>query len=171
MRSATKIQKLTLLIKRKRFVVGEPGFNMLDLQFLSHVFADLKRFVTRAFDAFERLIFFNDRFHFFFNRRKIVFSDRLIDFKIIVELLAFYWTKRQLDALFDPHNRSSHHVSCRMPHNAEGFGILLCEEFKCDFAIVGQGIIQTDLLPVDFRCDRSLRKTRSDVACNIEWGH
>ncbi len=53
-RAAAEVDELALPIERQRLLIGQAGFDVLDLEVLPQVAAECERFVARHFDPLER---------------------------------------------------------------------------------------------------------------------
>ena len=165
-RTAAEVEELPLLIERNGFVVAKSHFDMFDFEFLVHVLADLERLVTRLNDPFERFIQRDEFFHFRFDGRKVVFGQRLLHHKVVIESRIGGRTERELDPFFDSHHRASHDVCAAVPHGAECIGAFFGDDFEFDFFAIDH-VIESNRLQIDFAPHGIFGQARTDTFGDI----
>ena len=171
MRPAAQIDELALPIERHRRVIFKPGIDVLDLEILAQFVAQLQRLVARLFQPLERLVGLDDLGHLGFDLRKILFRERPRQHHVVIKPAVHRRPERQLHVGKQPHHGPGHHVGARMPHHAQGRGILFGQNPQRHFAVGRQGRIEPDNLLVDDRRYRRLRQARPDIGRHVLGPH
>ncbi len=130
-----------------------------------------ERFVARLFEPLERLVGFDDFGHFGFDRGKIFLGERARQHHVVIKAAADGRAERQLHAVEQPHHGPGHHVGARMPHDAQGGGIFLGENFQCHFAVGRQRRIEADDFAIDHGRHRGFGQAGADVGRHIFGAH
>ena len=94
--------------------------------------------IARLFEPFERFVVLDDLFHLGFDRRKVIFRQRMFKIKVVIEPAIDCWTKCELHSLELPHDGACHDVRTAVPHDVQRVLILLGEDLEIDGLFVGQ---------------------------------
>ena len=119
MRPAAQIDEFSLPIERHRRVIFQPGIDVLHLEILAQLLAQLQRLVARLFQPLERLISLDDLGHLGLDLRKIFLRERPRQHHVVIKPAAHRRPERQLHAGKHPHHGPGHHVGTRVPHHAQ----------------------------------------------------
>ncbi len=171
MRAATEIQKLSLPIKRQHGVVGQTRLNVLHLQRLVQIAADIQSRLTRFLQPLKRLVQFHNLPHLLFDRGKILLRQGVVQLKVVVEPARNRRPKRQLDAVKQTHHGPSHHVRATVAHHVQRRGILPSQDAQPDRSLSGQHLVQTPHAAVHLGRHRGLGQTGTDLPSHLQGGH
>ena len=148
---AAKIDEFALSIERQRFLVGQTGLDVLDLELLSQLLTECEGFVARHFEALETLVRLDDLLHLGFDPREVFIRERVRQLEVVIKTGGGGWPERQLHAFKQPHHGLRHHMSATMPHHGERLRIFLSQQPQANFAGVRQQDVQINWPPVDLR--------------------
>ena len=108
-RPAAKIDELALAIERHGRLRRQPSlFQVLDLQRLAQIAAELDRRLAVHFDPLERLVFLDDPGHFGLDLREVGLRQGVLHLEIVIEAVGHRRPEGQLHALEQPHDRPGH---------------------------------------------------------------
>ena len=110
MPAAAQIDELSLPIERERRLVGQPCLDMLDLERLRQVAADLDRLGPRHLDPLELFVFFDDFGHFGLDLGEVLFAQFVRQIEVVIKAVVDRGAKGQLHAVVQPHHGPGHDV-------------------------------------------------------------
>jgi len=143
-RTAAQVQELALPVERHLLFLRQPIAEVLDLQGLAEVLADLDRLVPRLLDPLEGLVVGHDPRHLRLDLRKIVLRDRPWQTEVIVKPVLHRRPETELHPLKQPHHRPGHDVGTRMPHDSQGFRVLRREQPQPDLPLFRKAVVHPD---------------------------
>ncbi len=173
MRAATEVDKFTLTVETQFLVFGQPGPDVLDLEFLVEFLAERQGLVAAKVKPLERLGRLDDRLHLLLDPFKILLADRLVQPDVVVETVVDRRTEGELNAGKDSHHGPGHHVGTTVPHHGQGLGVAGRQQSQPDRIGVGklpQGPHGIDDGAVDLGSDGRHRQSLTDARGNIECG-
>ena len=150
--ATAKINKLSLLVERERFMFGKSGFDVFDLVLLIQIPADLQGLVSGLLNAFKWFTFLDDFFHLRFDRFKIIFGERMFEIEVVIEAGFQGWAKGQADSVEQSHHGAGHDVGTGVPQDGQCLGVLVGEDLQRDFTFSGKLVIEPNNVAVDFGC-------------------
>ena len=166
---AAEIDELALPVERDLAMVGQAGFDVLDLQALAQVLAELQGLVAVHFHPLERLVFLDDPGHFGLDLGEILFGKPPLGLEIVVEAVLDRGAKGQLDAVVEPHHRPGHDVGTGVPHDVQGLGVATGDQPQGDLAFFGQEGVGADDLAIDLAATVALAR-RGPISAAISMG-
>src|SRR4051794_31724489 len=83
--AATEIDELALAVEAERLLFREAGLNVLDLELLLQLAAQLDRFLARHIKPLKPLVGFDDLLHLRFDPREVLFRKRVRQMEVVVE--------------------------------------------------------------------------------------
>ena len=167
-RAAAEIDELALPVERDLAMVGQAGFDVLDLQALAQVLAELQGLVAVHFDPLERLVFLDDPGHLGLDLGEILFGEPPLGLEIVVEAVLDRGPEGQLHAVEQPHHRPGHDVGAGVPHDVQGLGVAAGDQPQGDLAFFGQEGVGADELAIDLGGQGGLGQARADFGGNID---
>ena len=93
--TAAQVHELTLSIKSELIVRGQSRLDVFDFQRLLKVSAEFNGFVAVKRKLLKRLGLFDDRSHLFFDGRKVLFAQFMLQFKIIIKTVINRWPESE----------------------------------------------------------------------------
>ena len=149
-------------------LVGQAGFDVLDLERLPQVFANLDSFGPRHLDALEILVLLDDLGHFGLDLGEVVLRELVRHIEVIVEAVLDRGAESQLHSLEQPHHGPRHHVRGRVAHDPQGLGILAGQELERGFPLGRQRRDSIDDLAVHFCRQRRLGQPRTNLFGHVD---
>ena len=116
-RPSAEIYEFALPIERYAAVIGKAGLNVLDLECLPQIAAQLHSLAAVHLRSLEGLVFLDDLCHFRLDRGKVVLGKRRLGLKIVVEAVLDGRPEGKLDAVVESHHGPGHDVRRRVPHD------------------------------------------------------
>ena len=135
-------------------MLGEAGFDVLDLQRLGEVADDLHGLRPRHLDPLESLVGLDDPPHLGLDRRQVIVGDRPRGSHVVIEALAHSGAEGEFHVLKEPRHRPGHDVGRGMPHHGQRPGVAGVERFELDRAVGRQRRVEAHRLAVEHRGDR-----------------
>jgi len=139
-RAATEVQKLPLPVERDRGLIFQTVFDVLDLERLPQLAAELDRPGPRLLDPLERLILLDDLGHFGLDVGEILLGDRPLELEVVIEAVVDRRPKGQLHPVEKPHHRPGHHMGGRVAHDLQGLRVLAVSSRKETSPSSGRGV-------------------------------
>ena len=167
-RAAAEIDELALPIERNGRLLGQPVFEVLHLQRLPQIAAELDRLLAVHLDPLERLVLLDDPGHLGLDLGEVGLREGVLHLEIVVEAVGHRRPEGQLHAVEQPHHRPGHHVRTRMAQQIQGLGVLAGDQAKGDLAVGGQRLVGPHQAAVHFGGQRGLGQTRADVGGNVD---
>ena len=166
-RPAAEIDELPLPVERHGRLFGQPFLQVLDLERLPQVAAELDRRAAVHLDPLERLVFLDDAGHFGLDPREILLRELVLHLEVVVEALGHGRPEGQLHPLEEPHHRPGHHVGARVAQQSQGLGVFGGDQPQGDLAFGGQQFAGPHQPPVHFGRQRGLGQPRADLGGNL----
>ena len=124
-RPAAQIDELALAVERNGRLVRQPSLvDVLHLERLAQIAAELDRLLAVHLDPLERLVLLDDPGHLGLDLREVGLRQGVLHLEIVIEAVGHGRPEGQLHALEQPHDRPGHHVRTGMPQQIEGLGVL-----------------------------------------------